>query len=318
MPSTIGRKSALAAALACLFLPGAASAGPLGIAGGYGEFVFGDLTRQNTGGGGSIAAGGEANFNNMRVAGSASGGLVVGGDLVWRNGSLGTGPAYVGGAATTKNLGLSGGAKIETGVKAIDFESARSYLEKFSQTQYGDGDADAKASYDGYYWFKFGSADVGGLQVVDAEASALKGKGLQVAGKAGSTVIVNVLGDSASFSNMQVQLTGGITASNVLWNFVEATSLKLANVGWAGTILATKAGVSFDNGQLNGGLIAASLKGTGTINVESGGVSSLFSGDFRASQSAAATPEPTAIAMLGTALAAGLGAAALRRRWAGA
>jgi choice-of-anchor A domain-containing protein len=151
--------------------------------------------------------------------------------------------------------------------------------------------------------------------VVDVDAKSLGGKGLQVAGQAGSTVIVNVTGDEASFSNMQVQLSGGIEASNVLWNFVDATSLKLSNVGWAGTILAPWALVTFNNGQLTGAMIAAGLKGTGTVNVDSGGRSALFAGDARSFQAVAATaPEPAGIAMLGTALAVGLGVAARRRR----
>lgn len=312
MPSTTSWKSALAAALACLGISATASAGPLGVAGGYGEFVLGDLTRQNTSSGGAIAAGGDATLANMRIGGSASAGLVVGGDLSWKQGSLGSGAVSVGGDASTKNVSLPGGTKVDAGAPAIDFKSAQSYLEEFSRAQYGPGDA--KASYDGYYWYKFGSADAKGLQVVEVDAKALGGKGLQVAGQAGSTVIVNVLGDAASFSNMQVQLSGGIAASNVLWNFVDATTLKLSSVGWAGTILAPRALVTFDNGQLTGAMIAAGLKGTGTVNVDSGGKSALFGGDARSFQAVAPAPEPAGIAMLGTALAVGLGVAAGRRR----
>ncbi|WP_337176002.1 choice-of-anchor A family protein [Paludisphaera sp.] len=312
MPSGSIGKSALAAALACLLIPSTARAGPLGAAGGYGEFVFGNLTRNNASSNGAIAAGGSATINNMSIRGSDAAGLVVGGDLSWHGGSLGSGTAYVGGKASTRNVWAPGGVKGDVDVLPVDFTSAQAYLEGFSLAQYGD--ANAKASYDGYYWYSLGATDGKGLQVVDVDASALRGKGVRVAGQSGSTVIVNVLGDSASFSNMQVQLAGGITASNVLWNFVDATSLKLANVGWAGTILAPHAAVAFDNGQLSGALIAAALKGTGTIDIGAGGAS-LFAGDARAFAPASPTPEPAGIVMLGVAAAAGLAASVARRRW---
>jgi choice-of-anchor A domain-containing protein len=305
-------KSALAAALACLLIPSTARAGPLGAAGGYGEFVFVNLTRGNASSNGAIAAGGSATIVNVGIGGAGAAGLVVGGDLSWQGGSLASGTAYVGGKASTGNVLAPGGIKGDVGDLPVDFTSAQSYLEGFSLAQYGD--ANAKATYDGYYWYNLGAADGEGLQVVDVDASALRGKGVRVAGQAGSTVIVNVTGDSASFQNMQVALQGGITASHILWNFVDATSLRLSGVGWAGTILAPHAAVAFDNGQLNGALIASTLKGNGTIDIGSGGASALFVGDARAYSPASPTPEPAGIVMLGVAAAAGLATSVARRR----
>jgi choice-of-anchor A domain-containing protein len=278
----------------------------------YGEFVFGDLARQNASSGGAIAAGGSATFAGMSIGGSSSAALVIGGDLSWKGGSLASGSAYVGGRAKTGGVKTPDGIKDRVGDLPIDFKSAQSYLEKFSMAQYGD--PNAKASYDGYYWYTLGSAKAGGLQVMDVAAADLKGKGLRVEGEAGSTVIVNVLGDSASFQNMKVGLEGGIEASNVLWNFVDATSLKFSSVAWAGTILAPRATVGFDDGQITGALIAAALKGNGTIDVGDKGASALFAGEARGFASVGSTPEPASIVMLGAATAAGLGAAAVRRR----
>lgn len=75
-------------------------------------------------------------------------------------------------------------------------------------------------------------------------------------------VVIVVTGTAASVSNFAINLTGGITANNILWVFPDATSLCLTNIGLAGSIIAPNAAVQYNNGHIDGSIFAASLDGT--------------------------------------------------------
>ena len=81
---------------------------------------------------------------------------------------------------------------------------------------------------------------------------------------------------------------------NVLYNFSEASTLSISEVGWMGSILAPNADIEFNNGHINGTLIAGSLTGTGESHLH------LFNSDKPTS-----VPEPTGLLSLGL-LAMGL------------
>jgi hypothetical protein len=78
----------------------------------------------------------------------------------------------------------------------------------------------------------------------------------------GSTVLVNVSGASVQMSGFGILLEG-VQSSHVLYNFCEATSLTMQGISVEGTVLAPNAAVVFNNGQLNGTLVAASFEGNG-------------------------------------------------------
>src|SRR5690606_40816713 len=63
---------------------------------------------------------------------------------------------------------------------------------------------------------------------------------------------------AANFSNMGLF---GVTSTNTLFNFHEATALSMSGIGVEGSILAPLADVSFISGQMNGQLIAKSFAG---------------------------------------------------------
>jgi len=100
------------------------------------------------------------------------------------------------------------------------------------------------------------------LNVFTLNSSMLNGAtGLNINATAGSTVVVNVIGSSANFSNFQMNING-TSKQNVLFNFQDATAINLTNFQFNGSILATKAAVSTTYGQLNGTLVAGSLSGS--------------------------------------------------------
>jgi choice-of-anchor A domain-containing protein len=89
---------------------------------------------------------------------------------------------------------------------------------------------------------------------------------LNISAPAGSTVLVNVVGSPAQMANMGFNLTG-VSAANVLYNFCDATQLRISGVGVRGTILAPQAHVVFNGAEITGQLIAGSLEGNGQLNL---------------------------------------------------
>lgn len=100
------------------------------------------------------------------------------------------------------------------------------------------------------------NADVNVFSITAAELSGAST--LVLNATAGSRVLVNVSGVSATFSNKGLQ---GFSPSLTVFNFYEATVLNMAGIGVEGSILAPLADVSFVSGQMNGQLIANSFSG---------------------------------------------------------
>ena len=76
---------------------------------------------------------------------------------------------------------------------------------------------------------------------------------------------------------------------NVIFNFAQASNLSVSEVGWMGSILAPNADIQFNNGHINGTLIAGSLSGTGESHLH------LFNSD----EPSTSVPEPTGLFALG-------------------
>lgn len=91
---------------------------------------------------------------------------------------------------------------------------------------------------------------------------------------------------------------------NILFSFEEASSLNLSEVGFMGSILAPKAEVDFNNGHINGTLIAGNLSGTGESHLH------LFNSD-EPETPAESVPEPALLFGLGL---LGLGLPKLKQR----
>jgi choice-of-anchor A domain-containing protein len=127
-----------------------------------------------------------------------------------------------------------------------------------------------------------------------------------------STVLINVTGEVASMSgfgfffngedcnNSNVHMGCRGKAQNVLFNFSEAKSLDLNSISIMGSVLAPNADVKFNNGHINGNLIAGSLSGNGQSNLH------LFKGDHPESPEpdTESVPEPGTVAGIVLSLAA--------------
>jgi choice-of-anchor A domain-containing protein len=100
------------------------------------------------------------------------------------------------------------------------------------------------------------------LNVFQMNARALRDASrLSIDAPAGSLVVVNILGESVTFAGLERSLHGGIDAHGIVYNFVEATELKLDGSGFWGTVLAPSAHLSPDGWE--GGIYSAAGRSGG-------------------------------------------------------
>lgn len=100
------------------------------------------------------------------------------------------------------------------------------------------------------------------LNVFELDSSVFTGaRRLSIDAPAGSLVVVNILGESASFTRLEPVFSGGIDPHGVLYNFVEAAELHADDSHVRGTLLAPYAHVDFNHGGWEGSLYAVSFTG---------------------------------------------------------
>ncbi len=92
-------------------------------------------------------------------------------------------------------------------------------------------------------------------------------KYLSISAPANSMVVVNIHGDSATFTGFGHSYSG-VDQRSILFNFPTATNITAYGYGFWGTVLAPYAHVDFSDGSFDGGLYAYSMSGNaeGHIN----------------------------------------------------
>lgn len=271
-----------------------AQAGSLGVAGNYNEFIFNDSFRTNTSTQGQVAVGGDAKFNNFTIGAAVTKSNIYGTDSLIVGGKLSGSQAVVSGygdaeygLSSIKHLYFKGGGTGSVGQDSDLFTSAEAYLKQESTFLAG-------LVANGTTTVAYGGITLSGkdseLDVFNLSGDVLsKANSLTINAPSAATVLVNIDGDATSMKNFGFHLEGGIDASNILYNFSNASSLALSGVGVEGSVLAPFAKVSFHNGKLNGNLIAYSLTGSGTT------LNHRFAGNLPTSGS---IPEPSSVAMV--------------------
>lgn len=270
----------------------------LGAASNYNVFVFGNMSQQNADAEGRVAVGGNASFTNFGIGDRLPAGnearLVVGGNLQYTRGQLFGGVGIHAGTATLQQVN----GTFQQG-SAIDFAAAKQELTNLS------ADLAALTPTGTTTYETWGGIQLNGkgsnLAVFLLDGAKLSTTNfLKIDADPLATVIINVLGDNITLSNFGIDL-GSTRKQNLLFNFFEATKLASSGFTFPGSVLAPKADYSFNNGNIEGTLIANSVSGTGEFH------NYTFEGDLPSG----AVPEPTTMA--GLALAGG-GLAALRRK----
>jgi choice-of-anchor A domain-containing protein len=240
----------------------------LGAASDFSAFILGDMKVQYSDIQGRVAVGG-----NLAVTGYSMGtnltdsigtrdDVIVGGNIDFTNGQVFNGNVVYGGTGHFDMFGIPNGTTRQGTV--IDFAKARTDLQNLSSLWAGLKTVGTVSN-------KWGIVTLTGtnaaLNVFNLKASDLwNANTVTIKAPAGSTVLVNVTGAEARMQYLGMSLSGGVTANKVVFNFADATKVTLQGIGFQGSVMAPRATVQFDNGNLEGNLIASAWNGYGEIH----------------------------------------------------
>jgi choice-of-anchor A domain-containing protein len=218
-------------------------------------YVLRDLKLDGNGVNHRTAVGGDAKFTNSSLGGATAANpysLVVGGDLTYKSGGSINGGALVGGANNAFSyMPVTAGAS----TLPVDFDVENLRLENLSDTlgaMAATGTAESK--WGGLFLTGLNS-DLNVFTISSAMLSQATWFSVDIA--AGSQVLINVTGDN-------VKMSGGMNfgnASNILWNFADATNIKANNVSIGGSVLAPDAMFHGGGGTISGNLITGAFNG---------------------------------------------------------
>lgn len=312
------RRVALAAVLAAVMAPAAAQAE---MAGDFNLFVLKDMNVQGSDTEGRVAVGGNATLQSYSV-GVPHGApdavnLVVGGDFNAISGST-QGETIVGGAANYSAGWSAAGLQPSGTPLPVDFAAEAIRLADLTETLAGYAE-NGTVAYENWGASDGTHSYQTTLTGTDATLNVFNLDGFKASDTntftinltPGSNALINVSGNAGLIWSAGIFINGG-DASNILWNFSDATSLSFYNIDLRGSVLAPHADYNPGGwGVINGQVVVNSFSGnwsTGATQVNSvnyqGGLLNLVP--------TAAVPEPATWALMIGGF--GLAGAMLRRR----
>lgn len=255
-------------------LPGADTQtvlGALGAAGRYGNFVWDNFTSLSSTIEGRIAVGGNLSLQNFSVGDKLDPGklhdvVTVGGNVTFPSGRIYYGNLIAGGSVAgvgdAVRFGMAQGATI-TGSAAVptNFTGEREYLQELSTNL-------ASLPANGTVTMQWGGLELKGDCSSNSQVFNVNGADFGIAHTfavscipTGATIVFNVSGQNVSIKSMGMQSLSALR-DKVLFNFPQATSLKMTSVGVEGSILAPFAEVDQPAGRIDGQVIVKSWYST--------------------------------------------------------
>jgi choice-of-anchor A domain-containing protein len=251
---------------------------------------------------GALAVGGNATglFNyavdvvSTPYGGVGGYGLIVGGDLGFSNGAVGTpfsNPAqtYYGGTLSGSSVNYTGGLN---GVNPISFSSLFSQASTVSTALAGYSDTGATTLNVGGIYGNPGGLTLTGDGSSAVQVFSISGTDLQTRNQIvvnnvplTSAILVNVTGTFAQLASIDSGNPFDPFGGNVLFNFKDATLVNVANTGLHASVLAPNALITSNSGHFEGVVIAKAWNGN--FEVHAGTAPPLL-----------AVPEPETYAMM--------------------
>jgi choice-of-anchor A domain-containing protein len=277
-------------------LPGADTQtvlGALGAAGRYGNLVLDNHTSLSSTVEGRLAVGGNLSLQNFSVGDKLDPNklhdvVTVGGNVTFPSGRIYYGNLIAGGSVSgvgdPVRFGMAQGAVIR-GNSALDinFTGEREYLQELSTKL-------ATLPANGTVKMQWGGLELKGDCSSNSQIFNVNGADLGIAHTfavscipANATVVFNVSGTNVTIKSMGMQSLATLR-DKVLFNFPQATSLKMTSVGIEGSILAPFAQVDQPAGRIDGQVIVKSWYSTTT------GYMSIHNRFFGGDLSAAVSP----------------------------
>jgi choice-of-anchor A domain-containing protein len=231
-------------------------------------FILGDLTQRRSVLYGRVAVGGNATLEYCRIGDAMPrsrenrADLVVGGTLVFTNGTVAKG-GIVAASATLTHVGIPHGRLGEAPL--VDFASHGPALTQLS-TSLGQLPANGTTAIRERSNLKKQITLAGMEQRLNI--FAISGQDLAatqtliIKVPAGSSVLINITGPASRFQSLGFAI-GNTNRQQILYNFYEATDLTLNDDRIQGSILAPQAKITLVAGRVNGTLIGAALTGSG-------------------------------------------------------
>lgn len=252
-----------------------AQAGPtLGSAAGFNVYTLGNFTGTSGSVGGKVAVGGKLDVKSYSLASSlpaGSGTVVSGGDVaVMKSGQVSGGATQIAGTCTVTSFGHPQGPLTCNDASTFDAGNTVSEMNTIADglTALDNTDCTVTAQP----WGSVSITSAVSPAVCDLDLNAVSAafspsvwnkwiNGITI--NAPGEVLINVTGNTAIWGRTgSFNLTGGTSASKILWNFDDATNLTISNVAAKGTVFAPKATVNFTSGSLNGSIVANAITGT--------------------------------------------------------
>lgn len=255
-------------------LPGADTQtvlGALGAAGRYGNFVWDNFTSLSSTIEGRVAVGGNLSLQNFSVGDKLDPNklhdvVTVGGNVTFPSGRIYYGNLIAGGSVAgvgdAVRFGVAPGAVIQgNATMPINFTGEREYLQELSTNL-------ANLPANGTVQMQWGGLELKGDCSSNSQVFNVNGADLGVAHTfavscipAGATVVFNMSGQNVSIKSMGMQSLSTLR-DKVIFNFPQATSLKMTSVGIEGSILAPFALVDQPAGRIDGQVIVKSWYST--------------------------------------------------------
>lgn len=209
---------------------------------------------------GKVAAGGLFSTVGFGVGFSDPGGLAVAaGSLNLVNGMIWGDAAYED-IGTLLGVGFGAGGSLFQG-SPVDFQAAELQMKAFSQWLFAEkvpnGSILTIPTYAGKANLLLSGTDPDEVVFVVDAADLSNASGIGIDAPTTAQIIIHVVGPTVDAENFGFFLGTGVTPNDILWNFVDATSIEVAGVGWQGTILAPWASMTYAPGQIDGQVIVA-------------------------------------------------------------